>query len=445
MMNIRFRRAHQLAALALAASTAIAGALPAAAADAPSAAPVDPLALQVDEPAAYAAAPTRISLEAAVGHATRRDAQGGQRDRGIARLALDARHAQGLGEAGGGALRGVVSARIDASDPEDPRIAGAVFSLREAFVGWQDAGAATVVEFGRIRLRDGPGYGFNPTDFFRDHALRTIGTQNPVALREHRMGAVMLRGQRLWAGGSAALALAPELQQSGRSDDAFSLDLGATNDRARALATLGTRWGERLSSTLLLYAEDGAAPQPGASFTALLGAATTVHAEASLARQRSLIARALAQPEPEQQRTRATLGLTHTTADKLSLTVEAHYNGHALDAAGWRQRLSPAAGVPAQAALAYHAQALALQDSASRWAAMLWLTRPDLLAPRLDLSLMARHNFSDRSWTAWAELRWRMDGRDLALQLLRNAGRAHSEGGSAPLATAVSLVYAHYF
>jgi hypothetical protein len=38
-----------------------------------------------------------------------------------------------------------------------------------------------------------------------------------------------------------------------------------------------------------------------------------------------------------------------------------------------------------------------------------------------------------------------MDGRDLALQLLRNAGRAHSEGGSAPLATAVSLVYAHYF
>jgi hypothetical protein len=423
----------------------LACALPAAAADAPSAAPVDPLALQVDEPAAAAAAaPTRISLEAAVGHATRPH---GQTDRGIARLALDARHAQGLGEAGGGALRGVVSARIDASDPEDPRVAGAVFSLREAFVGWQDAGAATVVELGRIRLRDGPGYGFNPTDFFRDHALRTIGTQNPVALREHRMGAVMLRGQRLWAGGSASLALAPELQ-SGRSDDAFSLDLGATNDRARALATLGTRWGERLSSTLLLYAEDGAAPQPGASFTALLGVATTVHAEASLARQRSLIARALALPEstePEQQRTRATLGITHTTAAKLSLTVEAHHNGHALDAAGWRQRLSPAAGVPAQAALAYHAQALALQDSASRWAAMLWLTRPDLLAPRLDLSLMARHNFSDRSWTAWAELRWRMDGRDLALQLLRNAGRAHSEGGSAPLATAVSLVYAHYF
>ena len=98
------------------------------------------------------------------------------------------------------------------------------------------------------------------------------------------------------------------------------------------ILTHGENGKPRLSSTLLLYAEDGAAPQPGASFTALLGAATTVHAEASLARQRSLIARALALPEstePEQQRTRATLGLTHTTADKLSLTVEAHHNGHA--------------------------------------------------------------------------------------------------------------------
>lgn len=425
------RPSRRLAAAALAAACSLAA----------HAAP-DPLDLQVDEPAAAAAAaPTRISLEAAGGYATR---PGGQTDRDIARLALDARHAQALGEVGGGGLRGVVSARIDAADPDDPRIAGAVFSLREAYLGWHDAGASTVVELGRVRLRDGPGFGFNPTDFFRDHSLRTVGTQNPVALREHRMGAVMLRAQRLWAGGSAALALAPELA-SGRSSEAFSLDLGATNDRARALATLATRWSERLGSTLLLYAEDGGAPQPGASLSALVGAATTVHAEASLARQRSLLARAQGLPEPEQRRARATLGLTHTSADELSLTIEAHYNGHALDASGWRQRLSPASGAPPLLALGYHAQALALQDSAARWAAMVWLTRPDLFVPRLDLSLMARHNASDRSTTAWAELRYRMDGRDLALQLLRNAGRAHSEAGSAPLATAVSLVYTHYF
>jgi hypothetical protein len=133
-MSHRCRPASRLVAQMLVASAALACALPAAAADAP----FDPLALPVDEPAAVGvAAPTRVSLEAAAGYATRRDAQGGQADRGIARLALDARHAQGLGEAGGGALRGVVSARIDASDPEDPRVAGAVFSLRKAFVGWQ--------------------------------------------------------------------------------------------------------------------------------------------------------------------------------------------------------------------------------------------------------------------------------------------------------------------
>jgi len=430
MMTQPRRHFPRLAALALTAACA----LPAAASPA-----VDPLDLQVDEPAPTAtAAPTRVFVEAAAGYATRPH---GQPDRGIARLALDARHAQSLGPLAGGALRGVVSGRIDASDPEDPRIAGAVLSLREAYLGWQDAGASTVVELGRIRLRDGPGYGFNPTDFFRDHSLRTFGTQNPVALREHRMGAVMLRGQRLWAGGSASLAYAPELR-TGRSDEAFSLDLGATNDRHRALATLGTRWSERLGSTLLLYAEDGATVQPGANLTALLGPATTVHAEWSLARERSLLARALALPAPEQRRARAALGFTHTTADKLSLTVEAHYNGHALDAAGWRQHL---AGGPPLAARAYHAQALSLQDSASRWAAMLWLTRADLFAPRLDLSLMARRNLSDRSWTAWAELRWRLDGRDLAVQWLHNTGRAGSEFGSAPLSDALSLVYTHYF
>jgi hypothetical protein len=40
-----------------------------------------------------------------------------------------------------------------------------VNSLREAYLSWQPEGGNMVMEFGRINLRYGPGYGYNPTDF----------------------------------------------------------------------------------------------------------------------------------------------------------------------------------------------------------------------------------------------------------------------------------------
>ena len=134
---------------------------------------------------------TRIFFEAALGSASQRYASG---DRSIGRISLDFLHSTRLGAG----LRAVISDRIDHFNPREFGADSTVNSLREAYVSWQPDGGKTVVEFGRINLRYGPGYGYNPTDFFRDGSLRAVTSADPFALRENRLGTVMLRGQRLW-------------------------------------------------------------------------------------------------------------------------------------------------------------------------------------------------------------------------------------------------------
>lgn len=68
-----------------------------------------------------------------------------------------------------------------------------------------------VLAFGHINLRYGPGYGYNSTDFFRDDSRRVQTTADPFALRENRLGPVMLHGQRLWTDGPLSVFFTPKL------------------------------------------------------------------------------------------------------------------------------------------------------------------------------------------------------------------------------------------
>jgi hypothetical protein len=139
--------------------------------------------------------------------------------------------------------RAVLSSRLDYLDPAEPGWPNTVNSLREAFVGWQDAAAEAGVDAGRFNCRLGPAYGFNPTDCFRDGSLRVVTSAEPLSWRDNRMGTMMLRG-----GWAASGVLAPKLDDE-RSTNSFSADLGATNHTDRALLvvsspTLGTTSGQ---------------------------------------------------------------------------------------------------------------------------------------------------------------------------------------------------------
>lgn len=332
--------------------------------------------------------------------------------------------------------RVVVSDRLDDIHPVDPGSRATLNSLREAFAGWQDEAGQYAVEFGRINVRHGPGYGFNPTDFLRDGALRTLTTADPLALRENRLGTVMLRGQRIWVGGSVALLVAPKLADR-PSDGSFSADLGATNHSNKALLTISAQPSDKLSGQLLAYAERGKGAQLGASLTALLSDATVGFVEWAGGRDTTL----LPVPGARVTRQRAAAGLTFTTAGRLALTAELEHNGFAPSQHEWD---SVAARGP-DALGAYLLEAQRRQDPASRQAVLIYAAQKGAGVKNLDLTGLLRVNANDHSRFVWAEARYHWARIDLALQWQRSMGNAVSEYGVVPNRQLIQLLAAFYY
>lgn len=376
---------------------------------------------------------TKIFIEGAIGNATQRYQLGRQE---TGRLSFDFSHTARLRQG----LRAVISDRIDHNYPTGVVSDATVNSLREAYFSWQPASGSTVLEAGRINLRYGPGYGYYPTDFFRDGSVRTLTTADPLALRQNRMGTVMLRGQQLWAGGSISVAYSPKLATR-PSMDGWSLDLGSTNNRDRALVALGTQFSQTVSSQVLVYKEEGASPTLGANLTALVSDAAVAHMEFTRGREPDLLGRALALPGRESTRNRFSGGLTYTTLGKLSVTAEYEHNGFALSQSNWAS-LS-AAGSAVQSA--YLLQALRRQELVSRQAYLIYVSQKSLGLKDLDLTAFLRINSGDHSRLAWIELRHHWSNFDLAVQYQQNMGRTSSEFGVLPGRRLIQILGTYYF
>ena len=380
-----------------------------------------------------AASDSQFFIEGAVGAATQRYLPG---NRDLGRLSLDFSHTARLAPG----LRATISNRFDYFDPKDAGTDAAINSLREAYVTWQPEGGNTVLEFGRINLRYGPGYGYNPTDFFRDGSVRALTSANPFALRENRLGSVMLRAQRLWADGSLSIAYSPKLADQ-PSADGWSLDLGSTNNRDRALIALGTQFSQSVSAQILVHKEAGLSPTLGASLTALVSDAATAHLEWSNGSEPDLISRALAQPGATTTQNRFVGGLTYTTASKLSITAEYQYNGLALGQADWAAL--GAASVPRQ--VAYLIEAQRRQELVPREAYLLYLTQKSLGLKNLDLTAFLKVNAGDQSQLVWAELRHHWPKFDLAFQIQQHIGNPASEFGILPDRTVMQVLGTYFF
>jgi hypothetical protein len=355
--------------------------------------------------------------------------------RNMGRASVDFSHSANLAPG----LRAVVSNRLDYFDPAIAATDSAVNSLREAYLSWQAEGGNTVLELGRINLRYGPAYGYNPTDFFRDGSLRVLTSADPFALRENRLGTVMLRGQYLWANGAVSLALSPKMADK-PSADGWNLDLGSTNNRDRYLMALSTQFSQRVSSQVLMYQESGRSATFGFNTTALLSDAATAHLEFTRGSEPSLFNRALAMPSESIARNRFVGGVTYTTLGKLSVTAEYQYNGFGINQADWA-----ALGVAPLTQLAYLREALRLQELAPRQSYLIYVTQKSLWLKDLDLTAYLRLNPIDDSRLAWLELRHHWPSFDLTFQLQRNIGSAGSEFGILPDRRLVQMLGNYYF
>lgn len=405
----------------------------------------DALSLEAPTPTPAAAGPAaapavasadrswRLYAEGAVGRLSRR---GGLNDASSRRLSLD--YNQSFRPAVG--WRAVLSDRLDDIHPADSGERSTVNSLREAYVSWQDEGGSTIIEFGRINLRLGPAYGFNPTDYFRAGALRAVTTADPIALRENRLGTVMLRAQWLWQGSGLMVSLAPKLANA-PNDAPWSLDLGSTNRRNRGLVALSGKMGDRINWQGLAYGEEGRGPQIGANLTALLSDAAVAHAEWSRGSEPDRLPLALGQPAATHARQRLSAGLTYTTSTRTAITAEYAYNGAAPDRAAWN-----AASVLGASALGgYLLDVQNRQDSASRSAWLVYVTQKSLGLKNLDLTGFVRVNAEDHSRFTWLELRYHWDRFDAALQWFGAQGKSLSEYGVIPNRQSLQLLGAVYF
>lgn len=412
-------------------TVALAHVLPALAADAE----LDALDLEsapvVSTPAA--ASTSKVFLEGAWGNAAQRYAPA---SRAFGRVSLDLSYAGKVTPD----VRAVLSDRVDYMDPAEAGSDATVNSLREAYVSWQPDGGNNIYELGRINLRYGPAYGYNPTDFFRDGSLRTLTSSNPFSMRENRLGSVMLRAQRLWQGGSMSVAYSPKLEDRA-SASGWDLDLGATNNRNRGLVALSTQFSQKLSSQLLLYKEQDQSAAVGANMTALLSDAAVAHLEWSNASEIDATSRALGLPSAATRHNRFAGGVTYTTLGKLSVTAEYQYNGFGASQQDWAALST--ASMPAKAA--YLIDALARQELVSRQALMLYVTQKDLFTKDLDLTAFVRVNTEDHSRQSWLELRRHWAKYDLALQWQQHSGKPGSEYGILPDSRIVQVLGNYYF
>lgn len=393
------------------------------------------LDLKPSEPASTTSPSTyRASVELAAGRLARRYDLADQDSR---RASLDLSWTPKLSSS----WRLGVSTRLDDIHPVDSGRRSTLFSLREAFAGWQDTSGAWGVDVGRVNLKFGPAYGFNPTDHFREGSSRAVTTADPLSLRDTRMGTFMVRVQRLWDGGSAGLTFAPKLRSSA-SDESLSADWGATNHSDRLVLTLGGRFGESVSYQLVALHDKGRGSQIGGSGTALLGESIVSFVEWSGGRDAELLSAAFDGKPRVKSSHRAAVGATYAGPSKVSLTFEFEYNGFGLSRAQWDQAVDRF-GLESMAAYLFEVQRR--QDIASRRAMLLYMSWRDAGTRNMDLTGLVRYNQEDQSRFYWIEARYRLPRFDIALQWQTNRGQARSEFGAQVQSSLVQLLAVSYF
>ena len=88
--------------------------------------------------------------------------------------------------------------------------------------------------------------GFNPTDWFKENALRSVVSPDPAVLRENRQGTVVLQAQQLWSDGVADGHVLAQARPIEPDPATFALNVGATNPRNRWLLAGSYKFSDKL-------------------------------------------------------------------------------------------------------------------------------------------------------------------------------------------------------
>lgn len=365
------------------------------------------------------------------------------------RVVADYRREWRLDGSHGGPNRVWLSDRLEASDQAKGQSAVWRNALREAAVSWQ-LGAAdkpAYLDAGRIVMKAGSAAGYNPTDYFKAHAVVTQTTLDPAALRENRLGTVMLRGQTVQPWGSVTVTAVPRLSNRDELDDAVAaLSLERTNRRAAMYLKASPDVAPGVSLDVSALAREADQPRVGLSSSWLMGEAWMASAEWSGSHDARLPWPGQAAPATSWTQ-RWAANVSWTTPWGMTLTLEHDYAGDALSRQGWQAWQQALASQPAT----YGAPLGALLDARvdqqepvvqrSWYARALWL---DALKG-VDLSAFVRRNAYDRSRLWQLDASWHLDAHNSVSMLAgRFEGGPSTQYGMAPQRNYVSVYYTHY-
>jgi hypothetical protein len=324
-----------------------------------------------------------------------------------------------------GAWRFVADDRFDFLRSDQPGRDASLNSLRELYAGLRPS-ENTVVEAGRVNVTNGVAVGYNPTDYFRTDSVRYAVSADPTTLRINRLGTVLVRGQTLWDGGSLAAIAAPRLvAQPGTST--WSLDLGATNRDDRFLLSGTQRLAEGVTPQWLVFRDGDAPAQLGLGLNGLFGDSTVAFLEWSGGRSRTNVDTALSVAGPYAFHQKLALGLTWTSANQVSLTLEYDHDGAAPDATAWHALQADDAARWGT----YRRWATSRQDLTTRNQPFVRVSTTDVGLKGLETAALARWDPIDHSVFAWGQLLYHCNDRfDAALQLQLSRGGRRSDFGA---------------
>lgn len=341
--------------------------------------------------------------------------------------------------------RAVLSDRLDVDNPAQSPFSQTINTLRESYLSWQ-AQSDLLFDAGRINERNGVAFGYNPTDWFKTYAVRSAVSVDPNSLKENRQGSVMLRAQQLFDNGSVTLLYAPALDDSMQFAP-FNPDFGATNHDNRGLISYSPKLSENVNPKLLLYKSDQAPLQVGLNLTSLVSDATVIYIEWAGGRSLSQLAQAeslqhLPYLDDTTFRSRSSTGLTYTTENKISFTLEYEYNGQGMQADQWNS-IGHSPLVPLYGT--FRAWLNAMQESPTRHAAFAYASWQDAMINRFDLSALFKRNLDDASRLQWFEARYHVAHAEFALQWQLDSGKPFSEFGAVPQVQTWALLGRYYF
>jgi hypothetical protein len=347
------------------------------------------------------------------------------------RMSLDLQVDKTLGQG----WRVLFADQLDLRRQPQPGESATLNTVKEAYLSWSDAGLAA--DMGRINARYGVALGYNPTDYFRTGANRSIVAIDPASLKTRRQGSVMLRGQRLWDDGSLTALFSPKIEGDAK-DGPFNLDFGATNFDDRWLVAYSQRVGGSFTPQVMLFKEGVHSPQVGLNLTSVVGQAGVVYFEWSGGKSVSQLGQATNRPEESVFRSRSAAGGTYNFPSKLSLTLEYHHNGDALARDGWD------ALVPVDR-IAYRLWSQNRLELVSKKSVFAYASWQDGLMSNLDFNAMLRQNLDDDSRLGWLEARYHWKRTDLAVQWQQQQGTPASEFGAYPQKRALQVLVRYYF